>query len=254
MYYNIYSFFGWFCINFIDITAAETLNLMSKSMGKIRAIITGATGMVGEGVLHECLQHPDVEDVLIINRRPSGISHPKLLEIIHPDFFDFTSIEHQLTGYNACFFCLGVSSVGMKDVQYRRLTYDLTMHVAQTLSRLNPEMVFCYISGAGTDSSEKGRMMWARVKGKTENDLMKLPFKDVYSFRPGFLKSHKGLKNTLPAYKYFAWLYPILRPLFPGMMGSLHELGQAMINCVRFGFPKKILEGKDIRKLSEKRE
>jgi hypothetical protein len=221
-------------------------------MEKIRAIVTGATGMVGEGVLHECLQHPDVESVLMITRRASGILHPKVHELIHSDFFDFSSIENRLTGYNACFFCLGVSSVGMKGTEYKRLTYDLTMHVAQTLSRLNPGMVFCYISGAGTDSSEKGRLSWARVKGKTENDLMKLPFKEVYNFRPGFLLPTKGLKNTLPYYKYVNWLYPILRPLFPQMMGSLHELGLAMINSVRIGSPKHILEVRDIRQLSEK--
>ncbi len=219
-------------------------------MEKIRAIVTGATGMVGEGVLHECLLHPDVESVLIINRRPSGMNHPKLKEIIHPDFFDFSSIEEQLKGYNACFFCLGVSSIGMKVAEYKKITYDLTMHVAQTLSKLNPDMVFCYISGSGTDSTEKGRLMWARVKGKTENDLMKLPFKAVYAFRPGFLKSTKGLKNTLPAYKYFAWLYPLMRPLFPAMLGTLHELGLAMINSIKYGFPKKVLEVKDIRRLS----
>ncbi len=223
-------------------------------MKQLKAIITGATGMVGEGVLHECLLHPDVESVLIINRRTSGIIHPKLKEIIHKDFFDFSSIEDQLTGYNACFFCLGVSSLGMKEAEYKKVTYDLTLRVANTLSRLNPDMVFCYISGGGTDSTEKGRLKWARVKGKTENDLMKLPFKAVYAFRPGFLKTTKGLKNTLPAYKYFAWLFPILRPLMPGMLGTLHELGLAMINSVKFGFPKKVLEVKDIRQLAEKAE
>ena len=221
-------------------------------MEKIRAIVTGATGMVGEGVLHECLLHPDIESVLIINRRASGMNHPKLKEIIHVDFFDFSSIENQLSGYNACFFCLGVSSVSMKEAEYRSLTYDLTMHVAQTLSRLNPEMVFCYISGAGTDSSEKGRMSWVRVKGKTENDLMKLPFKTVYAFRPGFLLPTKELKNTLPYYKYVNWLYPILRPLFPKLMGSLHELGLAMINSVIYGSSKNVLEVRDIRQLAEK--
>lgn len=223
-------------------------------MGKVRAIVTGATGMVGEGVLHESLLHPDVESVLIINRKPSGIKHPKLKEIVHTDFFDFSSIGNQLIGYNVCFFCLGVSSLGMKEVEYKKVTYDLTMHVARTLSRLNPHMVFCYISGSGTDSTEKGRMMWARVKGKTENDLVKLPFKAVYAFRPGFLKATKGLKNTLPAYKYFAWLFPILRPLFPGTLGTLQELGLAMINSVKYGFPKKVLEVKDIRQLSVKAE
>src|SRR5579875_1944246 len=169
---------------------------------KIRAIITGATGMVGEGVLHECLQHPQVEAVLVINRRPVNVAHPKLKEIIHADFFDISPIEEQLAGYNACFFCLGVSSIGMKEEQYQRLTYTLTMHVAGILSRLNSGMTFCYVSGAGTDSSEKGRSMWARVKGKTENDLMKLPFKKVYAFRPGFIKAIKGLKHVHSFYKY----------------------------------------------------
>ena len=178
---------------------------MDKQPGsKISVIITGATGMVGEGVLNECLLHDNVEQVLVINRRPCGITHPKLKEIIHADFYDLSPVENQLVNYNACFFCLGVSSVGMKEPEFYRLTYTLTMHVAQTLSTLNPGMTFCYISGAGTDSTEKGRMMWARVKGKTENDLMKLPFKQVYNFRPAILQSTKGLKNTLPYYKYFA--------------------------------------------------
>jgi len=223
-------------------------------MEKIRAIITGATGMVGEGVLMECVQHPDVESILLITRRTAGVSHPKVNEIVHPDFLDLSPIEDKLSGFNACFFCLGVSSLGMKEAEYKRLTYDLTMHVAQTLSRLNNNMVFCYVSGAGTDSTGKGRSNWARVKGKTENDLMKLPFKAVYAFRPGFLLASKGSKNTLPAYKYVSWLYPILRPLFPQFLGTLKELGLAMINCVKYGFHKSILNVKDIRQLSEKDE
>ena len=159
--------------------------------------------MVGEGVLNECLEHNNVEQVLVINRRPCGITHPKLKEIIHADFYDLSPLEKQLVNYNACFFCLGVSSVGMKEKEFYRLTYTLTMHVAQTLPKLNPGMTFCYISGAGTDSTEKGRVMWARVKGKTENDLMKLPFRRVYNFRPVVLQPTKGSKNTLPYYKYF---------------------------------------------------
>src|SRR5437879_21661 len=169
---------------------------------KIRAIVTGATGMVGEGVLHECLLHPQVESVLVINRKPCGVVHPKLKEIIHSDFFELSVIEDQLPGYNACYFCLGVSSVGMKEPEYYKLTYTLTLNVAQTLSRLNPDMTFCYVSGASTDSTEKGRSMWARVKGKTENGLMKLPFKQVFNFRPGFMKATEGQKNVLPLYKY----------------------------------------------------
>ncbi len=219
---------------------------------KIRVIITGATGMVGEGVLHECLQHPDIEAVLVITRRSCGVVHPKLKEIIHADFFDLSPIEDQLTGYNACFFCSGVSSVGKKEPEYYSLSYTLTMHMASTLSKPKRDMMFCYISGAGTDSTEKGRIMWARVKGKTENDLMKLPFKAVYAFRPSFMLPTKGLKNALPFYKYISWLYPIARRFFPSYFGTLKELGLAMINSVKYGFDKKILELKDIRIMAGK--
>jgi hypothetical protein len=211
---------------------------------KIRAIVTGSTGMVGEGVLQECLQHPQVEAVLVINRKPCGVSHPKLREIIHSDFFDISPLANELNGYNACFFCLGVSSVGMKEPEYYKMTYTLTMHVAQTLSGLNPDMTFCYVSGGSTDSTEKGKMMWARVKGKTENDLAKLPFKQEYNFRPGMMKAAKGAKNTLKYYKYFSWLYPLLRAL--GMATTIAEVGQAMINTIIYGYKTRILEIKDI--------
>jgi len=219
---------------------------------KIRVIITGSTGMVGEGVLHECLNHQEIESILVINRRASGVIHPKLKEIIHSDFFNFTSLRDQLQEYNACFFCLGVSSVGMKENEYYRLTYTLTMHVALVLLKANPMVTFCYISGAGTDSSEKGRMMWARVKGKTENDLMKLPFKDVYNFRPGVLKPTKGLKNTLVYYKYFGWLLPVIKLLAPNHITTLKELGTAMINAATKGYEKHVLEVKDILILSKR--
>lgn len=219
---------------------------------KIRAIITGATGMVGEGVLNECLQSEDVEEILVINRKPCGMKHPKLKEIIHADFTDLSSLESQLTKYDACFFCLGVSSLGMKEKEFYQLTYVLTMHVAQTLARLNTQMIFCYISGAGTDSTEKGTLMWARVKGKTENDLMKLPFKKVYNFRPGILQPTKGLKNALPYYKYLGWLLPIIRMLSPKYICTLKELGIAMINSVIKGYEKQILEIRDILILSKK--
>ncbi len=218
---------------------------------KIRAIITGTTGMVGEGVLHECLLHTDVEQVLVINRKPCGVSHPKLKEIIHTDFHNLSSIENQLLNYNACFFCLGVSSVWMKEEQYHRLTYDLTIHCAETLSRLNKDMTFCYVSGSGTDSSEKGKSMWARVKGKTENKLMQLPFKKAYMFRPGYMHPTKGLKNTLKYYGTFSWMYPVVRPLFPNFVSTLAELGIAMINTVNKGYDKSILEVKDIVKLAK---
>lgn len=218
---------------------------------KLRVILTGATGMVGEGVLHECLQHADVESVLIINRKPSGIQHPKLKEIVHGDFYNLAPIRDQLGGYNACFFCLGVSSVGMKEEQFYQLTYVLTMHAAKVLSEQNTDMTFCYISGAGTDSTEKGRSMWARVKGKTENDLMKLPFKKVYAFRPGMLKPTPGLKNTLSYYKYLGWLYPILKALAPGSGSTLRELGLAMIHASSKGYTKTHIEVRDIVALAK---
>jgi len=205
--------------------------------------------MVGEGVLLECLNHPDVEKVLVINRKLGGVSHPKLREIIHTDFFFFFPIESQLIGYNACFFCLGVSSVGMSKEEYRHITYDLTLNVGQLLARLNPEMTFCYVTGAGTDSSEQGRVAWARVKGATENAFMLL-FKQSYMFRPAFMKASAGQKNVKSYYRYLAWLYPIGRALYPAGFCTLQELGQAMINAVSKGYPKQILEVKDIVELA----
>ena len=219
---------------------------------KIQAIITGATGMVGEGVLMESLLHPDVEKVLVINRRPCGVVHPKLTEIVHADFLNFTPIAEQLAGYNACFFCLGVSSVGMNEEKYYSQTYTLTMHIAEILARQNPGMTFCYISGAGTDSTEKGRLNWARVKGKTENDLMKLPFKKAFAFRPGFMLASRGAKNVPGYYAPFRILYPLLRALFPRFVTTLQEVATAMINSVIFGYDKPVLEVKDILDLSKK--
>jgi uncharacterized protein YbjT (DUF2867 family) len=213
---------------------------------KIRAIITGTTGMVGEGVLHQSLNNPEVEAVLIINRKPLGLTYPKLTEIIHPDFYDLSTIAEQLKGYNACFFCLGVSSVGMNEADYTKVTYTLTMHVAETLAKQNPDMTFAYISGAGTDSSEKGSSMWARVKGKTENDLMKLPFKQVYAFRPGFIKPIKGLTKTHSFYKYINWLFPVGRAVYPSGFCTLPELAAAMMHVVNHPYSKKVVEGKDI--------
>jgi len=217
---------------------------------KIKAIITGATGMVGEGVLLECLNHPDVEQVLVINRKPGGVSNPKLREIIHSDFFDLAPIESQLIGYNACFFCLGVSSVGLSKEEYKHITYDLTINVGQLLAKHNPEMTFCYVTGAGTDSSEQGRVAWARVKGATENALMRL-FKQAYMFRPGFMKASSGQKNIKSYYKYLAWLYPIGRVLYPAGFCTLQEVGRAMINSVSKGYPQQILEVKDIVNLAK---
>jgi len=220
---------------------------------KIKAIVTGASGMVGEGVLLECLNHPQVESLLVVGRRPCSITHPKLKEIIHKDFFDVSTIESQLAGYNACYFCLGVSSVGMKEPEYYNLTYNLTLNFAQAVSRQNTDMTFCYVSGAHTDSTEQGKTMWARVKGKTENDLAKLPFKQEFNFRPGFMKATKGQKNLLPLYKYFAWLYPVLKVLTPNMASTLAEVGQAMINVTLFGYETHTIEVKDIKKLAHMR-
>lgn len=207
--------------------------------------------MVGEGVLHECLLRPEVEAVLVINRKPCGISHPKLKEIVHKDFFDITSIENQLSGYNACYFCLGVSSVGLKEPEYYRLTYTLTLNLATPLSAMNHDMVFCYVSGKSTDSTENGRLMWARVKGKTENDLMKLPFKKVYAFRPGYMHPTPGLKNANKYYKYVTWMYPFLRWAFPSSVTTLAELGEAMINVTLRGYDKQVIEVRDIVELAK---
>ena len=211
---------------------------------KIKTIITGASGMVGEGVLHECLQSNDVEEVLVIGRRSCGYTHLKLTEIVHANLYDLSPIEEQLKGFNACYFCLGMSSVGVKEPEFTRVTYDLTMHVATTLSRLNPGMTFCYISGSGTN--ENGKLMWQRVKGKTETDLTKLPFKQVYNFRPGLIKPTKGLKNTLSLYKWLGWILPIMSTISPRSVVSLKQIGDAMINVTLKGYDKKILEVKDI--------
>ncbi|MEV5028229.1 NAD-dependent epimerase/dehydratase family protein [Paenibacillus sp. LPE1-1-1.1] len=218
---------------------------------KLRVIITGATGMVGEGVLHECLQHPDVESVLVINRRPCGVVHNKLIEIIHEDFFQIEPISNQLSGIDACFFCLGVSSVGMNEEKYSHLTYDLTLYLAGILSNMNPEMVFCYVSGSGTDSSEQGKSMWARVKGKTENALLQLPFKGAYMFRPGYIHPIKGLTNTHGYYSALKWLYPMLRILFPNHVISLRELGLAMIRAAKSGQARAILDSKAISEMAK---
>ena len=217
---------------------------------KIRVILFGATGMVGEGVLLESLKHPGVESVLVIGRRPCNVKHPKLNEILHHNFFDYSAIENKLQGYNACFFCLGVSSVGMKEAEYTRITYDLTMQAATTLSRLNPSMTFCYVSGTGTDSTERGRLMWARVKGKTENHLAQLPLKAVYSFRPGLMKPTKGQKNVSLLLKALGSMYPIWKTLSPKNVCKLEELGLAMIQAVRAGYPKRIMENLDIAQLA----
>lgn len=218
----------------------------------LRVIITGASGMVGEGVLHECLQHNRIGEVLVIGRTPCGVTHPKLKEVIHKNFFDLTAIENQVTGYDACLFCLGVTSLGKKEAEYFDLTYTLTVTFAETLVKHNIDMVFCYVSGSGTNSTEKGRIMWARVKGKTENELLKMPFKKAYMFRPGYMHPTSGLQHAHKYYSYLKWLYPILKTLAPNTVSTLAQLGQAMINVLLDGYEKPVLEVSDINKLAGK--
>ncbi len=217
----------------------------------MKVIITGSTGMVGEGVLLVCLENPATSNILIINRRPLGITHPKLKEIIHEDFHDLSPVAEQLAGYDACFFCLGVSSVGMKMDKYRRVTYDLTMHFGETVSRLNPEMVFIYVSGAGTDGTEKSRVEWATIKGKTENDLRKLPFSRVYGYRPGFIKPYKGQKKAHAFYSYINWFFPVGRKLSPDNFNTMEELALSMIRLSVHDYPKDTIYGKDIALLAQ---
>ncbi|WP_018630535.1 NAD-dependent epimerase/dehydratase family protein [Niabella aurantiaca] len=218
---------------------------------KLKVIITGATGMVGEGVLQECLVNPAVEKILLINRRPSGYLHPKIEEILHSNFNDIAPIADQVKGYDACYFCLGVSSIGMKEPDYYAATYTLTLNFARVLAGRNPQMTFCYVSGAGTDSTEKGRQMWARVKGKTENDLMKLPFKAVYHFRPAFMKPTKGARNVKGFYKVITALYPLFRVLNANYFLTLEEVGKAMIQVSVTGYPAPVIEVKDIVRLAK---
>jgi uncharacterized protein YbjT (DUF2867 family) len=213
----------------------------------IKVIITGATGMVGEGVLLECLQNTKVSEVLIINRRHYDLSHPKLRELIVPDFFKLEDYDNDLKGYDACFYCAGISSIGMSEEKYAHITYDTTLYFAKTLSALNPDMVFNFVSGLHTDSSEIGKIMWARVKGKTENALMALPFKRAFNFRPGFMKPVHGQKNVKFIFKLFSLFFP---KLFPSKSLTLQEVAMAMINGVLNGYPYAILEISDIKKLA----
>jgi nucleoside-diphosphate-sugar epimerase len=217
---------------------------------KLKVILTGATGMVGEGVLLECLEDDRVEEVLVVTRKSTYYSHAKLKEIIHPNFFDLKRVEGQFKGYNACFFCAGVSSVGMKEEKYFQLTYTMTMGFAEVFSRLNPGATFCYVSGAGTDSSEKGRMMWARVKGKTENDLQKLDL-DVYNFRPAFMIPREEAKNPPKLYRYIGGLIKLLEKLMPNYVSGLDLVGKAMINISFHPSDKKVLEVRDIRERAD---
>ncbi|MEE9464919.1 MAG: NAD-dependent epimerase/dehydratase family protein [Candidatus Neomarinimicrobiota bacterium] len=217
----------------------------------LKVIVLGSTGMVGEGVLHECLKHPAVSSVLVINRRPCGVAHDKLTEIIHADFHDLSAIEGQLAGYDACYFCLGITSLLTKEADYRRVTFDLTMHVAQILARLNRSMTYCYVSGAGTDSTKQRGSMWVRVKGETEAALLALPYKGAYMFRPGYIQPTRGLRNTYTIYKLLAPFYPLWRTLFPRAVCTLEDIGLAMIHVTRVGGEKRLLECEDITELGE---
>jgi uncharacterized protein YbjT (DUF2867 family) len=218
----------------------------------MKVILFGASGMVGQGVLRECLLDPDIESVLAIGRSPIGRQHERLREIVRQDLFDYAPIEDQLLGYDSCFFCLGVSSAGMTEADYRHITFDLTIAAAQTLAKLNPNMTFIYISGAGTDSTESGRTMWARAKGQTENALLRLPFKAAYMFRPGYIQPLHGIKSKTnwyhALYAIVGPIYPLLQALFPKYVTTTEELGRAMIQVAKHGAPKQVLEVEDIHR------
>jgi uncharacterized protein YbjT (DUF2867 family) len=217
----------------------------------IKVIITGVTGMVGEGVMLTCLDHPEVSEVLIVGRRHYEKQHPKLKELIVPDFANIAVYSDQLKGYDGCFFCAGVSSIGMTEVAFTKATYDVVVPFAKVLAQLNPQMVFTYVSGSGTDSTETGKVMWARVKGRTENALAALPFRGEYNFRPGVMKAVKGQKSLKSFYKVIVFLYPVWSALLPNWSCTLEEVGTAMINCVLKGYAKKNIEVEDIKQLAK---
>ncbi|PIF46640.1 semialdehyde dehydrogenase family protein [Chryseobacterium sp. 52] len=214
----------------------------------MKIIITGATGLVGEGVLLVCLDHAQVSEVLMINRRPHRLKHPKLKELIVEDFSLINQHSDILKDYDGCFFCAGASSVGESEESFTKKTYDFVVPFAEQLSIINSEMTFIYVSGSRTDNSEQGKVMWARVKGKTENALLKLPFKAVYNFRPGFMKPVKGQQNVRFIYRIFEALYPVWLLILPDWACKMEEVGTAMINCVSRGYSKNILEVADIKK------
>lgn len=220
----------------------------------MKVLIFGATGMVGQGVLRECLQAEDVELAVTVGRSATGAENPKLREIVHEDLSSYTAIEGELAGFDACFFTLGVSSTGMKEADYERITFGLTMAAAETLSQLNPGMTFIYVSGSGTDSSERGRVMWARVKGRTENALLRLPLK-AFMFRPGLIEALDEIQSRTPLYRvlyrFFKPLLPLLRRTFPNQVVSTRDIGQAMLSVARHGYTKRILETKDIRRAAQ---
>ena len=221
----------------------------------MNVILFGATGMVGLGVLRECLLDPGVARVLTVGRSATGQKHPKLREVTLPEMLDYSSIERELTGFDACFFCLGVSAAGMSEDAYRRVTYDITLAAARTLVRLNPAMTFIYVSGASTDSTERGRAMWARVKGSTENALLRLPFKAAYMFRPGVIQPLHGIRSKTGWYNTFYTvarpLLPLLRKLAPRYVTTTELVGRAMLRVVRQGAPSPIVENAEINRLGQ---
>ncbi len=216
-------------------------------------LLFGATGMVGQGALRECLLADDVAMVQTIGRGATGQRHPKLREQVHKDLFDYAAIEAELTNFDACFFCIGVTSSGVAEAQYTQLTYQLTLAAAQTLARLNPQMTFVYVSGAGADSSEASRTMWARVRGRTENALQRLPFRAVYVFRPGIIQPLHGIRSKTDSYRWFYALtrplLPLMRRLLPNTVLSTEIVGRAMLAVARHGAPKAVLEAADISAL-----
>jgi uncharacterized protein YbjT (DUF2867 family) len=214
----------------------------------MRVILTGVTGMVGEGVMLECLENEAVEKVLSVSRKPTNHTHPKLEQLLVPDFQKLSDVEAKLTGYDACFYCAGVSSVGMSEADYTVAAHDTPLAFATTLARLNPTMVFTYVTGAATDSSEKGRVMWARVKGRAENALTRLPFKGVYNFRPGLMTPKPGQKHVKKLFRVALVLAPVIKLFFPAL--TLEQVGRAMIRCVKSGAPKSVLEVPDIAALA----
>jgi uncharacterized protein YbjT (DUF2867 family) len=219
----------------------------------MKVILFGATGMVGQGVLRECLGDPDVTGVLAIGRGPTGKSHAKLRDVLHENFLDFSTIESQLAGYDACLFCLGVTSVGLTEERYRHLTHDISLAAATTLARLNPGMVFIYVTGAGTDSTEQGGVMWARVKGKTENDLLKLPFKAAYMFRPAAIQPLHSVRSKTAwvqaIYVVTSPLLTLLNKMAPKYVTTTEQVGRAMIKVAKQGYPKSVLESEDINRV-----
>jgi uncharacterized protein YbjT (DUF2867 family) len=221
---------------------------------QIKPIIFGATGMIGQGVLMECLDNPDVDSVLVVNRHPQNIHHKKVKEIIHSDFSDFSSLQNEFSNYDTCLFCLGVTAVGLSEQEYHKVIYDITVNAAEALLKTKKDFTFCYISGAGTDSSEKGRIMWARVKGKLENKLLSMPFKRAYMFRPGYIQPMKGIRSRTgwynAVYAVFKPLYFVLKN-FKGVVTDTSSLGKAMINAAASGYEKNIIEVKDINILAQ---